>query len=284
MVEPITAADTWSVAEFLHAEFSRQGLRRARAAAEWRRAMSPPWDTEQPNRGYFMHDNGRVVGAYLALYSERNIDGQLHRICNLGVWCVAEEHRATGLKMLRALLRQRGYTFTDLTPNPHVKNLNTRLGFSELDTTTSLVPNVPWPLLSRKVRVVDDRDDILNLLSGSDAQIFRDHSATTVHHAVLTDGEKSCHVMFRRDKYRGFRVFGTVLYVSSHELFRQFQSHFYRYLSVRLGIPATLVETRVVGHRPAGSVSVPGRPKMYISHDLAPENIDYLYSELMCLD
>jgi hypothetical protein len=110
-VEPITDADIQAVAEYLQVGFSP-----GPSAAEWHRAMTPPWEVDQPNHGYLLREDGRVVGAYLALYSERLIDGRPQRICNLGAWCVADEHRATGLRMLRSLLRQRGYTFTDLTP------------------------------------------------------------------------------------------------------------------------------------------------------------------------
>ncbi len=103
-VEPITDADTRAVAEFMKLGFSN-----GPSAAGWHQAITPPWDVEQPNHGYLLRENGRVVGAYLALYSERIIDGRTRRICNLGAWCVAEQHRATGLRMLRSLLRQRGY-------------------------------------------------------------------------------------------------------------------------------------------------------------------------------
>jgi hypothetical protein len=44
----------------------------------------------------------------------------------------------------------------------------------------------------------------------------------------------------------------------------------------------TLAEVRVVGHRPARSVMVAAPSKMYLSEDLQPEQIDYLYSELTC--
>ena len=169
-VKPITDADIRSVAEFLHRE-TPFGV----SAADWCRVMTPPWDVEQPNHGYLLRENGRVVGAYLALYSERVIDGRPRRICNLGAWCVADEHRATGLRMLRSLLRQREYTFTDLSPNPNVVALNTRLGFAPLDTTTVLVPNMPWPVRSRGVRVVDTPNAIDGLLSGRDQKIYRDH-------------------------------------------------------------------------------------------------------------
>ena len=223
--------------------------------------MTPPWDVEQPNHGYLLRENGRVVGAYLALYSERVIDGRPRRICNLGAWCVADEHRATGLRLLRSLLRQRGYTFTDLTPNSNVVALNTRLGFAPLDTATALVPNMPWPVRSRGVRVVDTPNEIDGLLSGRDQTIYRDHAATAAHHVVLAEGDRSCYVMFRRDlgRFKRLPLFASILYVSDPDLFRDCAPHFYRYLLLRRGIPATLAEVRVVGHRPARSVMVAGR-------------------------
>ena len=277
-VKPITDADILSVAEFLHREMP-YGV----SAADWRRVMTPPWDVEQPNHGYLLCENGRVVGAYLALYSERVIDGRLRRICNLGAWCVAGEHRATGLRMLRSLLRQREFTFTDLTPNGNVMPLNTRLGFAPLDTTTVLVPNMPWPVRSRGVRVVDTPNEIDGLLSGRDQKIFRDHSATAAHHVLLAKGDQRCHVMFRRDRRKHLPLFASILYVGNPDLFRDCAPHFYRYLLLRRGIPATLAEVRVIGHHPARSVRVAGWQRMYLSEDLEPAQIDYLYSELTCL-
>src|SRR6476620_28504 len=120
-VKPITDADVRTVAEFLH-----RGMSSGVSAADWRRAMRPPWHGEQPNHGYLLCGNGHVVGVYLAFYSERVIDGHPQRICNLGAWCVAEAHRASGLRLLRSLLRQPGYTFTDLSPSGNVVPLNTR--------------------------------------------------------------------------------------------------------------------------------------------------------------
>jgi len=278
-VKPITDADIPAVAEFLHRGFSD-----GPSAADWQRAIIPPWHGQQPNHGFLLHENGRVVGAYLASYSERVIDGQPRRICNLGAWCVADEHRASGLRMLRSLLRQRGLTFTDLTPRGNVLALNIRLGFVPLDTTTALVPCMPWPVRSRGVRVVDTPHEIDGLLEGRDQAIYRDHAAAAAaHHIVLAKGDRTCYVMFRRDKRKRLPLFASILYVGNRDLFRDWGSHFYRYLMFRRGIAAALAEIRVVGHRPARSVMVEGWPKMFLSEDLAPAQIDYLYSELVCV-
>jgi hypothetical protein len=277
-VEPITDADMSAVAEYMQVGFSP-----GPSTAEWKRVMTPPWDVDQPNHGYLLRHNGRVVGAYLALYSKRVIDGRPHRICNLGAWCVVDEHRATGLRMLRSLLRQRGYTFTDLTPSANVVRLNTRLGFVPLDTTTALVPNLPWPKRSSGVRVVDAPTEIDEMLSERDQTIYRDHAASAVKHVVLAKGDRSCYVVFRRERRKRLPLFAFILYVGDPDLFRECAPHFYRYLLLRRGMAATLAEIRVVGHRPARSVSVAGWPKMYLSEDLGPAQIDYLYSELTLL-
>ncbi|OBF40860.1 hypothetical protein A5724_07120 [Mycobacterium sp. ACS1612] len=242
----------------------------------------PPGDVEQPNHGYLLCENGRVVGAYLAMYSERVIDGRPRRICNLGAWCVVPEHRASGLRLLRALLRQRGYTFTDLTPSKTVVALDTRLGFTPLDTATALVPNLPWPVQSKGQRVVDTGNEIQELLSGRDLTVYRDHAETPVNHVVLVKGDESCYVMYRRVRRRRLRLFAYILFVANPRLFEECAPQFYRYLLLRHGMVATLAEIRVVGHRPKPAVMIPGWSRMYLSEDLEPKQIDYLYSEMTC--
>ena len=71
--------------------------------------------------------------------------------------------------------------------------------------------------------------------------------------------------------------------VGNPDLFRACAPLFLRYLLLRHGIPATRAEVRVVGHRPTRSVMLLGRPRMYLSENLGPDQIDYLYSELTCV-
>ncbi len=278
-VTPITDSDMQAVAEFLHRDMGS-----AVSTADWYQAMTPTWDFEQPNHGFMLRDNGRVVGACLALYSERMIDGRPRHICNLGTWCVADEYRATGLRLLRSLLRQRGYTFTDLTPNPTVVALNERLGFKTLDTARALVFNMPWPIRLKGVRVVDTPTEIEGLLSGNDLKIYRDHAPTTAYNVVIAKGGRACYVIYRRDlgRFKRLAYFASILYVSDPDLFQECAPQFYRYLLLRRRIPMSLAEIRIVQNRPKRSMMLGGPRKMFLSEDLQPEHIDYLYSELTC--
>ncbi|KAE8764907.1 hypothetical protein GB883_06610 [Georgenia thermotolerans] len=224
-----------------------------------------------------------MVGAYLAFYSERGIDGRPERFCNLAAWCVEEGYRSQGLRLLRAALRQKGYHLTDFSPSGNVVPLNARLGFTALDTTTALAPNLPWPAWSR-ARVVTDPREIERVLTGRELAIYRDHArAAAARHLVLVAGARTCYVVVRRDRRKRLPLFASVLHVSDPELFARHGRLVLRHLLLRHGVPFTLAERRVVPRVPGPSVTVAGRPKMFRSPTLRADQIDYLYSELTCV-
>jgi hypothetical protein len=277
---PITSSDIERVATFLHAHLNSRV-----SAAAWEAAMRPPWSNAWLNHGFFLQHHREVVGAYLAFYSDRMIDGRLERFCNLGAWCVLEQYRAHGLRLVRGLLGQRGYHFTDLSPSGNVVAINQRLRFLLLDTTTAAIPNLPWPVLARGIRVSSADDEVARTLTGQNSDIYRDHVHTAAaRHVVITRGDDHCYVIWRHDRRKGLPFFGSVLYVSDPELFGQAALQFSRHLLLRHRVLLTLAERRVVGYRPPRSITLPRpRPKMFRSDRLKPDQIDYLYSELTCV-
>ncbi len=277
---PIVAADVPEVARFMQAELNPQV-----DAEQWAEALDVPWVVNAPNHGFLLRDEGTVVGAYLAYYSNRTIGDTTEQFCNLGAWCVLESHRSHGLRLLRALLAQKGYHFTDLSPSGNVVPLNKRLKFHVLDTSTALVPNLPWPTVPGRCRVSSQPSVLSATLTGKDLQIYRDHQlAAAARHVVLLSGGEHCYVMYRKDTRRGLRVFATVLHVGNPELFHRCSRHLSRHLLLHEGAAATLAELRVVGERPPAAVTLRmSRPKMFKSPTLGPDDIDYLYSELTCL-
>ena len=128
-----------------------------------------------------------MVGAYLAYYSERQVDGRPEQFCNLGAWCVLDGHRHQGIRLLTRLLAQKGYHFTDFSPSGNVVPLNRRLKFTDLDTTTTLVPNVPLPRRRGDARVTASPDALLDTLSGEELALYRDHQhAAAAKHLVVS--------------------------------------------------------------------------------------------------
>lgn len=279
-VEPITAGELPAVGRFLHANLNERV-----AAEDWERAVQVPWKVPAPNHGFLLRDGQTVAGVYLAFYSERMIDGRTERFCNLAAWCVLPEYRFHGPRLLKALLGQDGYHFTDLSPSGNVPTINERLGFEFLDTSTALIPNLPWPSMPGRARVSKDPVTIEDRLGPAERQLYRDHAgAAAARHVILSRGDRSCYVIFRRDRRKGLPLFASVLYASDPVLLRELIRPFTRHLLLRHGIPATLAELRIIGGRPRWSVLLESpRPKMFRSPELAAWQIDNLYSELVCV-
>ena len=280
-VAPITDADVARVAQFLHANLNTRV-----SADSWARAMHVPWTVEKPNSGFMLIEDDDVVGIQLAFYSQRAIEGRREAFCNLGAWCVLPEYRFHSLRLLKAVLAQEGYHFTDLSPSGNVIDVNARLSFRFLDTTTSLLPNLPWPTWPRRGVVSSDPDVIARTLTGRDRALYRDHlSAGAARHLVLISGGEWCYVVFRKDRRKGLPLFASVLYVSNPQLFRSMARRVARHLLFRHRALATLAEDRIVGRRPPGLVFRVRSPrrKMFRSPHLEPGQIDYFYSELVCV-
>ena len=274
---PITHADLSAVGVFLHCNLNERV-----PASAWEEAVLASSKSPPPNHGFMLRSGNDIVGVYLAFYSERDIDGQVLKICNLAAWCVIDDYRSQGLRLARALLAQPGYEFTDLSPSGNVVALNRRMKFRELDTATDLVLNLPLPLWSRGTHIESRPDKIAGLLVGRDLELFRDHrGSAAARHFVVVRGADRCYVMFRRDRRRQLPLFASLLYVSNPEVFRLSARIIHRHLLVRHLVPATLVERRLVGAspRPAFALRSP-RPKMFRSNTLEPDQVDYLYSEL----
>lgn len=277
-VAPITATDLEEVGAFMSAILNPKV-----PPGAWARGLDVPWSVEAPNHGFFLRDpEHQVVGAYLAYYSRRVVAGELVDVCNLGAWCVSEEYRFAGLRLLTALLGQPGYHFTDLSPSGNVVPLNRKMKFVELDTSADLVPHLPRAC---RCRVSFSTSRLDEVLGGRDRQVWADHRrAAAARHAVVTAGGEHCYVMFRKDTRRGVRAFASVLYVGDSAVFREHA----RCLGARLlgqGCVATLVERRISGGTPRGGHAIQqNRPKMYRSPTWTATDVDYLYSELTCLE
>jgi hypothetical protein len=276
----ITEADLSAVGTFLNTQLN------SRVSAEtWARALLPPWSADTPNHGYLLRSGAEIVGAYLAFYSEREVAGRTERFCNLGAWCVRPEYRLHSVRLLRALTRQPGYTFVDLSPSGSVVELNRRSGFEFLDSTVAVLPNLPWPTRPGHTRINSDPRTLAATLTGEPAQIFADHRGTAAaHHLLIRQRAEQCYVIFRRDRRKNLPLFGSLIYASDPAVLRRTLRPVTRHLLLRHRLPATLVELRLLGEPPRWTAArSSNRKKMYKSSHLAPEQIDNLYSELVCV-
>lgn len=277
VVRPIGVDDVPAVSRFFHDHLN------SRVAPDaWARLLTPPWPSPAETRGYQLVVGERVVGAYAAVSSTRGSGDDVLRVCNLAAFCVLEQYRTQSLLLVRAMLKQPGYLFTDLSPSGNVVAMNERLGFQRLDTATRLTLNLPWPR-RRGIRVSQDLDAIARIVAGDDARIFADHrAAPAAQHLVVTDGERYAYLIFRTDRRKRLPIFASPLYVGGDgSLLERAWGSVASRLLLRHGLVATLAEQRVLGFSPRIGVEVKHpRPKMFRGEGATPDDVDYLYSEL----
>jgi hypothetical protein len=273
---PITDADIAAVADFLYVNY--------RDRIPWARSrLAGPWKVEAPNHGFVLRDGQRIVGAHLAFYSERPVAGRVERFCDLGTWYVLPEFRFHSIRLIKAVLAQDGYHFTALTPSNKVASIHARLGLRPLDTSAALIPNLPWPTPPGRTTISADPDVIEGTLAGAELELYRDHAqALAGRHIVLLRGTDSCYVMYREMRIKGVPL-AVILHVSDPQLFHRAMLPLTRHLLVRHRLLATLAELRIIGRRPPPSFKVTSWPKLYRSASLKPDQIDDLYSELVCV-
>lgn len=280
-MRPIHGSDIFRVSHFLHLNMNgRPGV------DAWRRLMEQEWSIAAPNHGFQLMAGSDVVGAYLAIYSDREKKGETYKFCNLAAFCVLPEYRHHAMRLYRALLAQKGYEFTDLSPSGNVIALNERLGFKRLDLAASLVPNYPW-IGRRRVGLTERPEILREVLGGTDLKIFEDHAGCPAsRHLLISSGSSYAYVLYRRDRRKHLPVFASPLYAGgSLELLQLSWPEVAGFLLTRHGMLATLAERRILGFTPKGGYSLDSpRPKMYRSARLAAKDIDYLYSELTVLE
>lgn len=278
-VRPILADDVGNVAQFL---CDTMGSRLS--AAQWAAAMVPPWSMDAPNHGFMLIRGDEIAGANLAFYSVRTINGEQERFCNLGALGVKESARPHTVRLVRAVLAQRGYHFTDFSPSGNVVELDRRLGFHMLDTATAVTLNLPsWP--DRDIRLIWDLEMIGRLVTDENRQIFLDHrEALAARHLLVTIGAEQCYIVFRKDRRKRLRIFTSILYVSNRELYGRAARHIAGHMLLRHGAVASFAELRIIGDETAGAHLLrEPRPKMFKSRRLSDADVDYLYSELTCV-
>lgn len=277
VIRPIADDTTRAAAEFLH-----ERLNPRVSADDWERLLRPPWGVQGPDRGVsLVTEDGDIVGVYAAVYSRRTGPVGPVDVCNLAAFCVLEPYRAHGLRLVRALLKRREYTFTDFSPSGNVVAMNERLGFSGLDSSTRLVVNPP-ALPRRGLRLTSDPDELSARLEGADADVFRDHrDAAAAGHLLVTEGAHYAYLVYRRDRRKRLPLFASPLYAGGdRELLRARWRHVRAHL-LRRGMPFTLAERRLLGFAEGlGRELSHPRPKMVRGDGLDRDHVDYLYSEL----
>jgi len=265
-------------------QFLRDNLNPRISLEDWLASFRYQWRGGKPNTGFMLREEDRIVGVYMAIYSVRTIGGKTHSFCNLAAWSVLPAFRVHSLKLLKAILSQDGYHFTELSPNPKVFQIMQRFDFRPLDTRLTVILNLPLPTWRRGIQVLHDPERMVEALGEEDRHVFEDHRRFEAgYHLAVGSTAGYSYVIYRRVRRRGIPC-AWILHFSRGASFSEVLGALTRYLLFRTGALLTLVESRFLAKRPPLSITVEAaQKKLYRSPHLKPDQIDNLYSEMVTL-
>lgn len=255
---------------------------------DWRNVFDYQWQHEEGHCGYaLLDDAGEAVGMIGMVFSERQIDGATHKLCNLHTWWVREDHRGRSLMLLRPLLKLEGYTITHFTPCDKVRALSKRLGFDEISVQLRVL--LPWGASPRRwddaeEALTYDLDEIAKRLTESDRRIFDDHQPYGCGHVLVRDGDATCYLLYTV-VVRHRLPYVHIHYISNRDLFAECETTIRSSLLRRHKVRFVALDARLVQDMkfPASFDFWAPANGLYKSDSLRPEQIDNLYSDIVFL-
>jgi hypothetical protein len=116
------------------------------------------------------------------------------------------------MKLLYAVMAQKEYAITNLTPSPGVRVVMEAIGFQPIDKCKLVY--LPWHFGWKIVRpgpeVLTDLREIGSVLEGEEMELWRDHLPCPVKHYVLRDGDEYSYLVLKRRSFPGEVAFSRI--------------------------------------------------------------------------
>jgi hypothetical protein len=255
----------------------------------WDRLFSYDWQTTEDYIGLGLLEDDNIVGFLGFIFSERMINGQREKFCNLTTWIVLEEYRNQSLMLAFAVMQMKGYTFTNLSPSVEAYEVFKKLGFKELDRHIVFLPFLPlWKFFFTRnpVRVTGNLQEIEANLDEPNRRIFQEHLPyKNCKHFLLKTSQGNCYIVTREATKGRWFWFTQIYYISDSEIFWEYVQHLlWHFVKVHKTF-MTLFDERFIDNVKAGRLRyvLPGL-KLFKSHRCQKADIDYLYSEKLLLN
>jgi len=280
-ITPIGEPDLAAVGHFLN-----QNLNARIAPEAWVRSLTHPWCDTRPNFGFQAHDGDRLVGVFCAIYSDQTLDGRRERFCNPHSWCMLDDYRSHSISLALHVLRQRGYHFTMLTPNPKVAEIFIHLGFRTLRDDVVVLPNLPSIKAVVGANVVtSDHDRITSSVPEPVRADFAAHRGIPwLEFLAFGKDNDVCLVVYKRGRWKRMRC-ARIVDISDGAAFDRHMHLMQHHLLVRHGLLVSRVERRFLLRTPRLAFSEQRKQaKLFSSPTLNEAQIRDLYSELVALD
>jgi hypothetical protein len=259
---------------------------RKQSQDEWLGLFKAHWDENESYFGYVMYDGKNAVGYLGLLFSERTLNNNLIKFCNVTSWVVKKKYRRQSLHLFYPVLELDNHTITVLTCNIGTHFIMNKLGFVDLEVGQRIIFPIPISLkFKSSTKIIFDLSEIEKKLKGEELKIFNDHRGLNCFHVMICSPEGECYLIGSRTIKKNI-PFAHVHYISDHRFFSSHINSISGRICWRMRVLGILVDERQL-HGETISPSIYFNlpyPRVYKSDTLKSEDIDLLYSEYQILN
>lgn len=259
----------------------------ARPEAEWRSLFRPGWRSPEEHVGYALSEGGRLVGFVGLLFAMAPVGERTEKLCNVTSWIVEDRYRGEAITLLLPVRKARGLTVTNMSGEPHVREIFRRLGFGTLEASTAIMPPPFSPGAYRRpkdVRILTKPEEFSHVLPDIEMRIYEDH-APYARHLVALSGRGSCYGIFAVRRRRRLRT-ALFHHVSDPGTFVSALPSIRGHLFRRYGVVLVECDARLLAGMevPASFRIKRAFPRLFRSSALDAPSVPNLYSEVILLD
>lgn len=253
---------------------------------DWRQLFVDHWKRGEDYIGYVLEDRKHIVGFLGLIFSNRVINGQKEKFCNLTSWVVEEKFRNQSIFLLLPVLKLENYTLTIHTSSKETYAVARKLGFVDLESHFRVI--LPFPsikTLFSSCQVNVNGKNLNKILEWDSLEVYKDHLKFKCFHVYIRSSIGNCYLVGAR-VFRKSLPFAQIYHISDSKVFAKFSSYIASVVSLKIKTIAVLVDERfldgnVIWQSYSCSLS---NPRVYKSNSLERSNIDLLYSELPVLN
>lgn len=259
--------------------FLARSIDRGISADDFAPAFNRRWADGE--RGFALVADGEIVGALGTIRSRRVIAGCLRSVCNLSSWAVAPAFRTYGPALLRRAISDRDTIYTNFTASDAVVELLRAFGFIALrDRERILLPFGRGPHADG----VTGTDAVAAFLEHDPpaARAVVDHRDTRVRWVGVDVLGQRCGFALHAMRVRGV-PFAHVLYCSRPDRFGPSLRDLQRLSRQKWGFHLISWSEWQFGRAGSSIVVRRPRPVMIKAENIAPQDLDALYTELTLL-
>jgi hypothetical protein len=280
-IRPAQASECEEVARFLHCNF------KAKIPLErWRNLIDGRWSRPSDGYGISLLDGTDLVGFLGMVHAERPVGDGLARMGNMTSWYLKKPYRGRGLalEMLQLATADPEVTVTNFSSVPHAVRLLEKAGLGPLDDRR-LIWRAGATFDGPAARLIPEPQAVPGLLSDEDATILRDHRGLNLKTiAVETPESDCCLLVLTAKKKHDDYVTHEVLHLGNPAVFARHAPAIAHAVLPPSGAVLS-VDWRFLGAEAgADAVEQISVPRFFTPGRMAPNAVDFLYSETVLLD